>query len=121
MEKNKVQEKGADEQYCSSCGAIIKKEAEFCVKCGVKAKGKSAHIEGSGSPSKVVAGILAILLGGIGVHKFYLGHIGLGIIYLCFFWTGIPLLLGLVEGIIYLAQSDEAFYENYVKNKKAMF
>ena len=59
--------------------------------------------------SKVVAGVLAILIGGIGVHKFYLGKIGSGILYLCFCWTGIPALLGLIEGIIYLCSSDENF------------
>lgn len=52
--------------------------------------------------SKVAAGILAILLGGIGVHKFYLGKVGMGILYLCFCWTGIPAVLGLIEGIMYL-------------------
>ena len=59
--------------------------------------------------SKVAAGILAILLGGIGVHKFYLGKVGAGILYLCFCWTGIPAILGLIEGIMYLCSSDENF------------
>lgn len=59
--------------------------------------------------SKVAAGILAILLGGIGVHKFYLGKIGMGILYLCFCWTGIPSVLGLIEGIMYLCSNDENF------------
>lgn len=59
--------------------------------------------------NKVVAGLLAILLGGIGVHKFYLGKIGMGILYLCFCWTGIPALLGLIEGIVYLCSNDENF------------
>lgn len=59
--------------------------------------------------SKVAAGILAILLGGIGVHKFYLGKVGTGILYLCFCWTGIPAILGLIEGIMYLCSSDENF------------
>ena len=59
--------------------------------------------------SKVAAGVLAILLGGIGVHKFYLGKVGMGILYLCFCWTGIPAVLGLVEGIMYLCSNDENF------------
>jgi len=65
--------------------------------------------------SKTTAGILAILLGGIGVHKFYLGQTGKGILYLLFFWTYIPAVLGLIEGIIYLTSSDEKFYSKYVK------
>jgi len=59
--------------------------------------------------SKIAAGILAILLGGIGVHKFYLGKIGMGILYLLFCWTGIPAIVGFIEGIIYLCSNDENF------------
>ena len=63
--------------------------------------------------SKVVAGVLAILLGGVGIHTFYLGKIGQGILYLCFCWTGIPGVLGLIEGIIYLCSNDENFQLKY--------
>ena len=63
--------------------------------------------------SKVAAGILGIFLGGIGAHKFYLGKIGQGILYLLFFWTYIPAILGLIEGIIYLTKSDEQFAMKY--------
>jgi TM2 domain-containing membrane protein YozV len=59
--------------------------------------------------SKIAAGILAILLGGLGVHDFYLGKIWQGILSILFFWTGIPGLVGLIQGIIYLTQSDEEF------------
>ena len=59
--------------------------------------------------SKVVAGILALLLGGLGIHKFYLGKIGMGILYLLFCWTGIPAIIGFIEGLIYLCSSDENF------------
>lgn len=64
--------------------------------------------------SKVAAGVLGIFLGGIGVHKFYLGKIGMGILYLCFCWTGIPACIGFIEGIIYLCSNDENFQ---LKNK----
>lgn len=63
--------------------------------------------------SKVVAVLLAIFLGGIGLHKFYLGQIGWGIVYLLFCWTGIPSLVGLIEGIIYLTMSDAEFARKY--------
>ncbi len=66
--------------------------------------------------SKIVAGILGILLGGIGVHKFYLGKIGMGILYLVFCWTGIPAIIGFIEGIIYLCSNDENFQlKNHVR------
>lgn len=45
-----------------------------------------------------VAGILlALFLGGFGIHHFYLRRTGLGILYLCFFWTPIPWVLGFFE------------------------
>ena len=63
--------------------------------------------------NKYVAGILAILLGDLGIHKFYLGKIGWGIVYLLFCWTGIPAIAGLIEGIIYLCTDDETFQVKY--------
>jgi TM2 domain-containing membrane protein YozV len=61
----------------------------------------------------VVAALLAIFLGGFGIHKFYLGKIGQGILYLLFCWTFIPALVGFFEGIIYLATSDANFERKY--------
>lgn len=80
---------------------------------------KSGHsqnqliIDRRGGKSKVVAGILAILLGGLGIHKFYLGKVGWGLIYLLFSWTSIPMFLGFIEGIIYLTMSDKDFEAKY--------
>lgn len=62
---------------------------------------------------KTTAALLALLLGGLGFHKFYLGRVGQGLIYLFFCWTFIPALLGLVEGIIYLCMSDWSFDAKY--------
>ena len=63
--------------------------------------------------SKVAAGLLAIFLGGFGVHKFYLGRAGQGLVYLLFCWTFIPAVIGFVEGIVYLFMSDEEFHAKY--------
>ena len=46
---------------------------------------------------EVVGILLALFLGGIGLHHFYLRRTGLGILYLCFFWTPIPWILGFIE------------------------
>ncbi len=46
---------------------------------------------------EVVGILLALFLGTFGVHHFYLRRTGLGILYLCFFWTGIPGFLGFIE------------------------
>jgi TM2 domain-containing membrane protein YozV len=64
--------------------------------------------------SRTTAGILGILLGGLGVHKFYLGKVGIGIVYLLFCWTSIPSIIGLIEGILYLTKTDEEFQSKYV-------
>lgn len=98
-----------DEQYCPSCGEPIKKAAEICPECGVRQQPAT-----STGKDRVTAGILALLLGGIGAHKFYLGETGLGILYLCFSWTLIPALVGFIEGILYLTKSDVEFERKYV-------
>lgn len=46
---------------------------------------------------EVVGVLLALFLGCFGIHHFYVGRVGLGILYCCFFWTGIPAILGLIE------------------------
>jgi TM2 domain-containing membrane protein YozV len=63
--------------------------------------------------NRIVAALLALLLGGFGIHKFYLGKIGQGILYLLFCWTFIPTIIGWIEGVIYLTRSDEEFAAEY--------
>jgi TM2 domain-containing membrane protein YozV len=55
------------------------------------------------------AAFLALALGGIGVHKFYLGRTAQGMTYLLLFWTFIPALFAVCEGLFYLSMSDEEF------------
>lgn len=76
----------------------------------------------NGADKKIPAGILAILLGGFGIHKFYLGYTTEGIIMLvlCFF-CGISGIIGLIEGIIYLTMSDEDFVKTYIEGQKGWF
>jgi TM2 domain-containing membrane protein YozV len=64
---------------------------------------------------KTVAGILGILLGGFGVHHFYLGSSTSGVIVLAvtILTCGIGGLVGLVEGIMLLIMSDEEFNQRY--------
>ena len=76
-----------------------------------------------GEKSKVVYGILAILLGWLGIHKFYLGDTKNGLIYLAisvcslFMLYWIPMILGIVGGIIALTKSD-ADFAAYAQEKK---
>lgn len=72
---------------------------------------------------KIVAGILAILVGWLGIHKFYLGYQKEGIIQLILglVTCGLTSIVSLIEGIIYLTKSDEEFIKTYQIGKKPWF
>jgi len=86
---------------------------------------------GSTENKKILAGVLAILLGVFGIHKFILGYNKEGIIILvitlilgiltCGIAGWVMSILGLIEGIIYLTKSDEEFYNTYQVGKKPWF
>ena len=59
--------------------------------------------------TRVAAGVLALLLGGLGFHKTYLGVYGTALIYLALCWTGLPMLVSFVEGARYLSLTDAEF------------
>lgn len=63
---------------------------------------------GDHNVSQLAYCVLALLLGGLGIHKFYAGHIGLGILYLLFCWTGIPAVIALVEFILAIIKKPDA-------------
>lgn len=65
--------------------------------------------------SKVTAIVLTLLLGGIGIHKFYLGQNLKGILYLLFFWTSIPALLAIIDLVKFIIW-DDAKFQNYVES-----
>jgi len=72
---------------------------------------------------KLVAGLLGIFLGGLGVHKFYLGYSKEGIIQIVItvVTCGFGSILGLIEGILYLTKSDTEFVSTYVVGRKPWF
>ena len=70
---------------------------------------------------KLITGILAIVLGGFGVHRFMLGDTTGGVIRLLLGCVCVGGIIGIVEGIIYLTKSDEQFYQEYMVQKKAWF
>ncbi|EKO16614.1 TM2 domain-containing protein [Leptospira kirschneri] len=83
--------KGIDEVFCSSCGSVIKKAAEICPKCGVRQKGNA-------SDNWLITFLLCLFLGVLGVHRFYTGKIGTGILMLitgggCGIWALIDLIM----------------------------
>lgn len=64
-------------------------------------------IDLTSNPKKEVAALLSILLGDFGIGHFYTGQTTRGILDIVFCWTGIPAIIGLVEGIIWLFDTDE--------------
>jgi TM2 domain-containing membrane protein YozV len=79
------------------------------------------------STNRVAAGVLAIVLGSLGIHKFILGRVGAGLVMLLVTvqtcgWGGVVMnVIGIIEGIIYLTRSEEQFYWEYVVGKKSWF
>ena len=63
--------------------------------------------------SKIAATLLCFFLGTFGGHKFYLGQIGKGVLYLLFCWTCIPAIIAFVEFIGFLVMSDKDFDKKY--------
>jgi TM2 domain-containing membrane protein YozV len=107
--------------YCSNCGKPTDPNAVVCVSCGVGFK--PAHKE----CNKIAAGLLGILLGYLGIHKFIMGYQSEGLIMLlvsvltCGFAAPVMWIIGLIEGIIYLTKSDEDFIKTYVEGRKGWF
>lgn len=85
--------------FCRECGKDLHYTAPICPSCGAVQPG------GKGLKSKTAAAVLAIFLGGLGIHRFYLGQ-WWGLFYLLLCWTGIPGLISFVEGIV-IAFTDQ--------------
>lgn len=120
-------EKKADEKFCAECGEIIRLKAEICPKCGCR---QVALMSGTGAvpgvviteeKSRTTAAILAIFLGGLGLHKFYLGKPLHGAFYILFCLTFIPALIGLIEGVHYLLMTDAEFKARLEQGKLEHF
>jgi TM2 domain-containing membrane protein YozV len=80
-----------------------------------------------GAEKKIAAGVLAILLGQLGIHKFYLGYTSAGLVMLlitlctCGVAGSIIWIIGIIEGVIYLTKTDAEFVATYVNGRKEWF
>ena len=81
----------------------------------------------AGADKKIIAGILGIVVGAFGIHKFVLGYQKEGLTMLlvsilsCGILAGVMHVIGIVEGIMYLTKSDEEFVRTYVYGRKGWF
>lgn len=94
---------------CGACGNTLHVTAPICPHCGASQRSRDYK-------SKFAAGLLAIFLGGFGVHRFYLGQ-WWGVFYLLLFWTIVPGLIALIEGIVFLVTNQESWDERYNEGK----
>ena len=117
-------------------GEAKEKASEFADEAKETAKefsdsAKEAFGKASGENKKILAGVLAILLGSLGVHKFILGYTKEGIIMLvvtlvlgsftCGIGATLMWAIGIIEGIMYLTKTDEEFYNTYQVGQKPWF
>jgi TM2 domain-containing membrane protein YozV len=134
-----------DQKPCVECLTPIRRAAVVCPNCGVpQPGGTTVHYQQPGEapllaarpvappPSnRIIAGIMGILFGCLGVHKFILGYNTEGLIMLavtifggmCTAGIGSVAMwgIGIAEGIIYLTKSDAEFHENYVIRRRGWF
>jgi TM2 domain-containing membrane protein YozV len=99
---------------CPECKKEVSTQANTCPHCGYSIQNYLLEDRGGERKSKGLAVALAFVLGGFGIHKFYLGQPGWGLLYLLFCWTFIPAIAGLIEAIIYAFASDAEFQTKYV-------
>lgn len=130
-----------NQNYCPNCGAPLEEGSNVCPHCGSIVGPEPAQnqyqqpqyqqpqyqqpqyqqqpvyqnygYQPLPAKSKIAAGLLHLLIGGIGVGNFYMGNIGLGIVDILFCWTGIPAIVNFIRGIIILCSSDESFCQKY--------
>jgi TM2 domain-containing membrane protein YozV len=128
-------------RYCTKCGAINDDTAQYCSNCQTPLTPMSTGYQpmqavnpgavtdwkAMGGDKKILAGILAIVVGSLGVHKFILGYTTEGLIMLlvtvltCGIAGIVMSVVGIVEGIMYLTKSDEEFVRTYIQSKKGWF
>ena len=99
--------KGNGNNYCPNCGAHTMPGANACTNCGVMLVSpaqQQAQMAVAPSKSKMVAGLLGIFLGGLGIHNFYLGYTGKAVaqLILGIVTCGVSGIWGFIEGILIL-------------------
>lgn len=113
---------------CLSCGTPIRDQwaaRGYCADCESVNRTRLSVLPAQDTPtpplyhtpkkSRSISVGLALVLGGIGAHKFYLGKPGKGLLYMLFCWTGIPTLVGLYEAAKYIWMDEAEFHQRYAR------
>jgi len=118
--------------FCWNCSSGLQPNQVMCTTCGVGLVPAGSRAGQAGQDNKkILAGILGILFGAWGVHKFVLGYTNEGLITLGISIVGgivtlgiatvVMAIIGIVEGIMYLTKPDEEFYQTYQIGHKGWF
>ncbi|TBV82309.1 MAG: NINE protein [Desulfobulbaceae bacterium] len=91
---------------CRACDREVHESAHSCPHC------RALRAHGERGKNKIVAGLLALFLGGFGIHRFYLGQ-WWGVFYLLLAWTFIPSLLAFIEAIVFFLTNDTKWEQKY--------
>ena len=122
-----------DTRFCWNCASSMEPGTPLCRRCGAGLHGAAARggTNEAIESKRIVAGVLAILVGALGIHKFYLGDTNQGLLRIGISLVGgvvtlgIALaamsVIGIVEGIIYLTMSDADFIRTYQVGDKSWF
>lgn len=103
--------------YCRKCGNDVGDDS-YCSKCGARVDGfnhfrvdtpREKPVYSGKTVNKLAYCLLAILIGSLGIHRFYAGRTVSGIIYILLCWSIIPGVLGLIEGILALRTPEDAY------------
>ena len=97
--------------YCRKCGADVG-NSKFCPSCGaeiVQASSGPTYDPGVKTVNKIAYGLIAIFIGGLGIHRFYAGKWVSGVIYLLFCWLMIPGIIAFIEGIVALCRDSDEY------------
>jgi len=87
--------------FCKQCGTEISDKAVICVHCGAEVDSKFSAQANPNAKSKLVAGLLAIFVGYLGIHNFYLGYNKNGIIQLLLSTVGALLIFGPIVAVVW--------------------
>ena len=90
--------------FCRQCGSKIAADAKQCPHCLAS--------QNLNPKSRITAGVLALFLGGLGIHRFYLGQ-WWGVVYLLLWGTGIPSVVSLIESIVFFCSNESNWQRKY--------
>jgi TM2 domain-containing membrane protein YozV len=117
----------AGKKYCTKCGAAMPRREKYCPECDTRQPEDRDPELADANSKKVAAGICALLIGSLGVHKFILGFTTAGVIMLlvtiltCGIGALVMHVISIIEGITYLTKTDEDFRRIYLVEKKEWF